>query len=149
MLDSLLFCGKHNGAPLIKIKDRYICAIEYLDDLIGNSKVTSQAFIQNLKDADGAGTIAIDFDSGYSLPLTCPCCGDSLVIADLKNFNKLLHDKYLVALSYCEKTKEKDEMILLFFGEDPEGEPLQISPFNIGVHLNSVRSIQPTKKLIK
>ncbi len=64
---------ENDGFPLVEIGGETYCSVEYADGLIGGQKVLGVA-----ASADGDGTIELLFAGGWTMPLTCPCCGGAL-----------------------------------------------------------------------
>ena len=62
-----------DGFPLVEIGGEMYCSVEYADSLVGGQKVIGVA-----DNADGDGTIELLFAAGWTMPLTCPCCGGAL-----------------------------------------------------------------------
>lgn len=65
---------ENDGYPLVEINGQHFCSVEYADGLIGGQKVLGIADSTR----HGAGLIELLFSGGYTLPLTCPCCGGPL-----------------------------------------------------------------------
>jgi hypothetical protein len=63
----------NDGFPLVEIGGETYCSVEYADGLVGGQKVIGIA-----ENADGDGTIDLLFAGGWTMPLTCPCCGGAL-----------------------------------------------------------------------
>lgn len=59
-----------DGFPLVEIEGEQYCSVEYADGLVGGQSVIG------VWEEDGI--IRLLFSSGYSLALTCPCCGGGL-----------------------------------------------------------------------
>jgi hypothetical protein len=64
---------ENDGFPLVEIGGERYCSVEYADGLVGGQKVIGVA-----ESATGDGTIELLFASGWTMPLTCPCCGGAL-----------------------------------------------------------------------
>lgn len=64
---------ENDGFPLVEIGGETYCSVEYADGLVGGQKVLGVA-----ASADGDGTIELLFGGGWTMPLTCPCCGGAL-----------------------------------------------------------------------
>jgi hypothetical protein len=64
---------ENDGFPLVEIGGETYCSVEYADGLVGGQKVIGVA-----DNADGDGTIELLFSGGWTMPLTCPCCGGVL-----------------------------------------------------------------------
>ena len=64
---------ENDGFPLVEIGGETYCSVEYADNLVGGQKVIGVA-----DNADGDGTIELLFADGWTMPLTCPCCGGAL-----------------------------------------------------------------------
>jgi hypothetical protein len=62
-----------DGFPLVEIGGETYCSVEYADGLIGGQKVIGVA-----DNTNGDGTIDLLFSGGWTMPLTCPCCGGAL-----------------------------------------------------------------------
>jgi hypothetical protein len=59
-----------DGFPLVEIGHDTYCSVEYADGLIGGQRVVGVA--------QEGEVVRLLFAGGYSLPLTCPCCGGPL-----------------------------------------------------------------------
>lgn len=64
---------ENDGFPLVEIGGETYCSVEYADGLVGGQKVLGVA-----ESVSGDGTIELLFAGGWTLPLTCPCCGGAL-----------------------------------------------------------------------
>lgn len=61
---------ERDGFPLVEIDGEVYCSVEYADGLIGGQRVIGVW--------EDAGAVRLLFSSGWSLALTCPCCGGGL-----------------------------------------------------------------------
>lgn len=64
---------EEDGFPLVEIGGETYCSVEYADGLVGGQKVIGVAESTNTD-----GVIELLFSGGWTLPLTCPCCGGAL-----------------------------------------------------------------------
>jgi hypothetical protein len=132
LFDGLLFCSDHD-CPMIKIEDSYICALDYIDELIGQRKITSFRI-----DKD---SVSIVFDGVVVLPLLCPHCADGRPHIDEEkalNYTGL----HLVSLSFDKDTNSFG----MYFSEVEDGEPIEGA--EIATKLDSIYKIQTTEKLL-
>lgn len=116
ILEGLVICKEHR-CPYITIGENMACAFEYLDDMIGNSEITS---IETVETEDLSHSSMI-FEGKYRLPIICPCCGNDACVADEEKAPDII-GLYLVGMSFF-KTEEDKWALSMVFSEDPEGEP--------------------------
>lgn len=64
-----------DGFPLLNIDGEIYCSVEYADGLVGGQKVVGIG--------QGERFIELLFANGYTMPLTCPCCGNELHLRDM------------------------------------------------------------------
>lgn len=64
---------ENDGFPLVEIGGETYCSVEYADGLVGGQKVIGVAGATS-----GNGAIDLLFSGGWTMPLTCPCCGGAL-----------------------------------------------------------------------
>ncbi|RIK45562.1 MAG: hypothetical protein DCC58_06050 [Chloroflexi bacterium] len=127
---------ERDGFPLIAIGDETYCSVEYADGLIGGQQVIGVW--------EDAGVIRLLFSSGYSLALTCPCCGGGLHLRPrtLADIRLLLNGRVLEGFRHGEwvgkETPPKRHPIfaLQFAGAEERNER------TIEVSLESVRSLR-------
>ena len=97
---------KRDGFPLVKINGRWECVAEYLDRCIGGQRIVD--LIQREE------TFYYVFESGHELPLFCFCCGESLLVKNLKKERRLVRGRRLESMA-VESVLLKDGTEMLQF----------------------------------
>ncbi len=134
---------EQDGFPLVEIGNDTYCSVEYADGLIGGQKVIGVA-----ESATGDGTIELLFASGWTMPLTCPCCGGALHLKprSLPEVRALLIGRMLEGFRHGEwvgkgAPPQRHPVFALQFSGDEDR-----SDRTIEVSLESVRRLREGRK---
>jgi hypothetical protein len=124
-----------DGFPMVEIDGQLQCSAEYADRTIGGKRV------QHLTERDGY--ITIEFATGETIPLTCPCCGGQLHLTDttVEQFGRFLIGRTLEGFRHGEWVSRepgsgRHPIFALQFDGDEDR-----SARTVQVHLDSVRKI--------
>ena len=97
---------KNDGFPMVTIKDRRLCAAEYLDRCIGQQHVIEVIQCDQ--------TTYYVFENGHQLPLLCFCCARPLVTMDLAETQHDMQGRRLDSMSVGTVYNEAGEELLQF-----------------------------------
>jgi hypothetical protein len=127
---------ERDGFPLVEIDGEEYCSVEYADGLIGGQSVIGVW--------EEAGVMRLLFSGGYSLALTCPCCGGGLHLRPrtLADIRLLLNGRLLEGFRHGEwvgtgMPPERHPVFALQFAgtEDRKDRTIEVS-------LESLRSLR-------
>lgn len=125
---------------MIPIGNRFICAIEYLDEVIGCS------LIVNIEKREKS--LVVLFDTNFYLTLTCPCCGDSEHLQLTEEIAQNYRGLVVHSLSYDPEWNG----IVIFLSRTPDDEEPLEGAF-LTVSLENIRDMKtclvPKGKLLK
>ncbi len=128
-------CGR-DGFPLVEIDGETYCSVEYADGLIGGQAVIGVW--------EEAGAMRLLFSGGWSIALTCPCCGGGLHLRPrtLADIRALLNGRTLEGFRHGEWVgsgvpPQRHPIFALQFSGDEDREERTIE-----VSLESLRSLR-------